>query len=1131
MEISKTEIGNALTSADENHILATANDIYDETQQAYQSDINAELKEGKQDKHRFILDVANYSFEDLLEACKKNYDIIALVEGVHVQINTYYVEENNTVIHLGGRVNSLEETHTTITDVNVCAMEFFATQDEISYNLHNILLKGGGKGTQFLADDGQYKSLPEFEDISNLQASIDKLQQAQDDLDVEIQNKQDNLVSGINIKTINGTSLLGSGDVVVSGDASGSVDEGRLYWSQKDIQDNTTLLDNLYRDTIGNKLAFCDPNSISVEYSQDNGSIWENYNLSDDGKTVLVTPVVGVSTLKLGKRDDKSDGDQLRITIDAQTANLYFRIKKILIKLSDAPQEDKDNGYPTHCTISFQRNVNYNTDTWETYKDTAVIGGNAWVSLEASGLPVFGNTPASHIRQIRLTFYMPNGCGAYKCRVRNITFIAQSITSGGSGLAKTGHLYEIDVKQNATFPNAIKSKKLITNGGKSTQVVKGDGSLEEESALAVASAIDAEHAEEADYAGVADKAETAEKLANARTISLSGGASGSVSFDGSKNVSIPVTSLQENALVWSTNDIQNNTTIMDSIFRDTIGNRLAFCNPAAITIENSQDGGVTWVSIDNDADKTKLVTPVLGDTNFTIGGSGTPPNRDLVQTRVTIDAITADLYFAVNKILIETIGVTGVDSNAGKPTFCKIEYQTYSNYGTDTWTTYKDIEVIGQPGWNSISTNGLPNFGYASPPHIRLIRFTFYKPNGCGQYIGRLSHIAFLASKLTQGGNTFSKTGHIYGIDVNQNVTFPANIKASDFNGVNIAVNNNIKGKTLNIGLNTTLSNSGTAAIGENCSATNPYAIAMGYKAVSSRYYSTAIGTAVEASSNYQTVIGKYNATSTHAFVIGWGTADAKKNIFSVDTSGNVYGTKFITSGGTNQQVVLGDGSLRPISELSPITDADAEILLDNHIHSVDVSASGDDVNINVIESTKNGNAWETTEKNIPIPVATQETAGMISATDKQKIDAINYEDNTLFVGDGTNGTLSIGYDSSKASADMRVFRDRYSTIHVTSYNDTTGGSIAVMESNGGKGRMEVNGDQFAELVLSGAGQVRATLTKENEDGTNIKTIIDAAEGITAPKLATIGGTSEQILLGDGTLITFDELKAKLGLI
>ena len=80
----------------------------------------------------------------------------------------------------------------------------------------------------------------------------------------------------------------------------------------------------------------------------------------------------------------------------------------------------------------------------------------------------------------------------------------------------------------------------------------------------------------------------------------------------------------------------------------------------------------------------------------------------------------------------------------------------------------------------------------------------------------------------------------------------------------------------------------------------------------------------------------------------------------------------------------------------------------------------------------------------------------------------------------------------------MKVQRDRLATIHTTSYNDTSGGSLAMMEAHGGAGIMEVNGDQFAKLMLSGAGQVKVTLTKENEDGTSVETIIDAEEGITA---------------------------------
>lgn len=104
----------------------------------------------------------------------------------------------------------------------------------------------------------------------------------------------------------------------------------------------------------------------------------------------------------------------------------------------------------------------------------------------------------------------------------------------------------------------------------------------------------------------------------------------------------------------------------------------------------------------------------------------------------------------------------------------------------------------------------------------------------------------------------------------------------------------------------------------------------------------------------------------------------------------NIYGNKFITNGGTNQQVVLGNGTLKALSEISPITDADAEILLDNHIHHINVNANGNDVNINVIESSKNGNAWETEDNDITIPLATTTSAGVMSKEDKAKLDDLS---------------------------------------------------------------------------------------------------------------------------------------------
>lgn len=44
MDITKGKIGNALTSAAADHVVAVAADIYDETAQQYQSQINADDK-------------------------------------------------------------------------------------------------------------------------------------------------------------------------------------------------------------------------------------------------------------------------------------------------------------------------------------------------------------------------------------------------------------------------------------------------------------------------------------------------------------------------------------------------------------------------------------------------------------------------------------------------------------------------------------------------------------------------------------------------------------------------------------------------------------------------------------------------------------------------------------------------------------------------------------------------------------------------------------------------------------------------------------------------------------------------------------------------------------------------------
>lgn len=86
----------------------------------------------------------------------------------------------------------------------------------------------------------------------------------------DITGKQDKLVSGTNIKTINGTSLLGSGNITLSGGEGGS---GTVYWD--DIK-NKPIVETLLTEENGSKSSVTrmnisvlgDPGGDSVNFSR-----------------------------------------------------------------------------------------------------------------------------------------------------------------------------------------------------------------------------------------------------------------------------------------------------------------------------------------------------------------------------------------------------------------------------------------------------------------------------------------------------------------------------------------------------------------------------------------------------------------------------------------------------------------------------------------------------------------------------------------------------------------------------------------------------------------------------------------------------------------------------------------------
>lgn len=85
MNIAKGKIGNALTSTADNHVVAVANDIYDEEREKYQSEINENSVIGKDDEGNEVYPGNVHSFTDdskyIYVKCDAEYHILWAIKA------------------------------------------------------------------------------------------------------------------------------------------------------------------------------------------------------------------------------------------------------------------------------------------------------------------------------------------------------------------------------------------------------------------------------------------------------------------------------------------------------------------------------------------------------------------------------------------------------------------------------------------------------------------------------------------------------------------------------------------------------------------------------------------------------------------------------------------------------------------------------------------------------------------------------------------------------------------------------------------------------------------------------------------------------------------------------------------
>lgn len=272
-------------------------------------------------------------------------------------------------------------------------------------------------------------------------------------------------------------------------------------------------------------------------------------------------------------------------------------------------------------------------------------------------------------------------------------------------------------------------------------------------------------------------ASTANKLTTARSISLGSGASGSVNFDGSGNVTLPVNSVSEAYLSWGGKNFSGSYGCIDAAMIPELGaNRLAFGSGEGISVEYSRDSGSTWTDYGLSADvRTCLLS--IGYNTYIGKADSSNKATAAYMLRITLDTDKIPVYTQLNKfaIYLSTSGCNGC--------YCSIDA---SLEATPTkWVNFANkVDVSGWPGWNIINTKTITTYGNSSSVQYGLIRFTFGCTSGSTNYTGlNISKIMGFGGVGWGTPSNMAANGHLYSYDKYQNVTFPATVNAPYFNG------------------------------------------------------------------------------------------------------------------------------------------------------------------------------------------------------------------------------------------------------------------------------------------------------------------------------------------------------------
>ena len=232
--------------------------------------------------------------------------------------------------------------------------------------------------------------------------------------------------------------------------------DGYLGWGGQALANAISPVDAAMSDeNSANRFAFAKAAGVKMEYSRDGGATYTDYG-ADTGLIVSML-TMGKPTFYVGNR--KSDGttsDTLRITLNAKSMGVYTSLRKLLIRVTN----QGDVGARI-ASVTIETATIGAPDTYTVHGTYTVAGWSGWNSIPLVGTFGGATSQIDQTANIRLTFRQSSlYSGGPNLGIVNIFGFGENSWLHPSNMARTGHLYDYDMAQNATFPANVSAKSI-----------------------------------------------------------------------------------------------------------------------------------------------------------------------------------------------------------------------------------------------------------------------------------------------------------------------------------------------------------------------------------------------------------------------------------------------------------------------------------------------------------------------------------------------------------------------------------------------------------------------------------------------------------------------------------------------